>query len=91
MWFTDQSDKKTIIGQEGGEMEIQCTSSTAQNKTSLQIITDGTVKAISDNQSVSYLFIPDKTDHLTIYKCTDSSIMQDVTILIRCKYILVLI
>ncbi|CAC5393423.1 unnamed protein product [Mytilus coruscus] len=52
----------------------------------VKIETNGTVKAIGDNKSVSFLFIPDRTDHLTIYKCEDSthsSIMIEVKLLIR--------
>ncbi|XP_052084704.1 uncharacterized protein LOC127721928 isoform X2 [Mytilus californianus] len=67
-------------------MEMNCTSNTAQFNTALLIETNGIVKAIGDNQSVSYLFIPDRTDHLTIYKCEDrshSSIKIEVKLIIR--------
>ncbi|CAC5385445.1 unnamed protein product [Mytilus coruscus] len=90
LWFTNQTDLKTIIGEEADEMEIHCISNTEQYNTDLKIETNGTVKATGDNKSVSYLFIPDTTDHLTIYKCVDSthsSIMIEVKLIIRFKYL----
>ncbi|CAG2214087.1 unnamed protein product [Mytilus edulis] len=47
---------------------------------------NGSTKAIGDNQTVSYSFIPNRTDHLTKLKCVDSkhsSIMIEVELTIR--------
>ncbi|CAG2214088.1 unnamed protein product [Mytilus edulis] len=49
--------------------------------TALTLESNGTVKAIGDNQTVSYSFTPDRSDHLTKYQCVDSkhsSIMVEV-------------
>ncbi|CAC5391385.1 unnamed protein product [Mytilus coruscus] len=81
LWFSNQSDLKTIVGQEGESMDIKCSSDTKKYITALNIVSNGTVKAIGDNQTVSYSFIPDRTDHLTKYQCVDSkhsSIMVEV-------------
>lgn len=54
------------------------------------LASNGTVKAIGDNITVTYSFIPDRTDHLTTYQCVDSkhsSIMIKVELTVRCKYV----
>lgn len=74
-------------------MEVNCTSKTAQYNTALMIKTNGIVKTIGNKQSVSYLFIPDRTDHLTTYTCVDSthsSIMIEVQLFIRSKFFIVM-
>ncbi|CAC5386336.1 unnamed protein product [Mytilus coruscus] len=84
--FSNQTDLQTILGQEGEVMNINCSSDTKQYITALKIESNGTVKAIGDNQTVSFSFIPDRTDHMTIYKCLDiihSSIMIEVELYIR--------
>lgn len=70
-------------------MEISCLSDTEQYITALKLESQGSLKAVGDNRSVSYLFIPDITDHLTAYTCVDSthsSIMTEVKVIIMCKY-----
>lgn len=87
--FLNQTEHNTIFGQEGTRMEIHCSSFTVQYITALKIKTNGSVIAIGDNQSVSFSLIPDRTDHLTKYKCVDSthsSIMVEVKMIINCKY-----
>lgn len=77
----------TIIGQEGKDLDINCISAANKIITSLQLELNGSIIAIGDNQSVSYSFTPDRTDHLTKYQCEDSthsSIMIAVTLVIRC-------
>lgn len=72
------------------EIEIRCSSVKIQFSQALKIESNGKIKAIGDNQSVSYLFIPDRTDHRTKYKCmpiTPSSIVAEVKLFIRCKYV----
>ncbi|CAG2185954.1 unnamed protein product [Mytilus edulis] len=67
-------------------MEIKCSTDKAQYITALKIESNGSILAIGDNQSVSYSFIPKRTDHLTSYTCVDnthSSIMIEVTLIIR--------
>ncbi|VDI73374.1 Hypothetical predicted protein [Mytilus galloprovincialis] len=67
-------------------MEINCSTDKAQYITALKIESNGSILAIGDNQSVSYSFIPKRTDHLTSYTCVDnthSSIMIEVTLIIR--------
>ncbi|CAC5421328.1 HMCN [Mytilus coruscus] len=84
--FINQTDKQTIVGQEGTKLDINCTSDTTQIITALKLESNGTIKAIGDNQTVSYSFIPDRTDHMTKYKCMDSahsSIMIEVKLIIR--------
>ncbi|VDI21736.1 Hypothetical predicted protein [Mytilus galloprovincialis] len=86
LFIVNQTDLKTIVGQEGKEMEIKCSTDTVQYITGLHIESNGSIMAIGDNQSVSFLFIPDRTDHLTTYKCVDithSSIMTEVKLIIR--------
>ncbi|VDI51310.1 Hypothetical predicted protein, partial [Mytilus galloprovincialis] len=81
LWFINQTHLKTIEGQEGEAMEIVCSSDTEQYITALTLESNGTVKAIGDNQTVSYSFTPDRSDHLTKYQCVDgkhSSIMVEV-------------
>lgn len=71
-------------------MEINCSSDTVQYITALKLEVNGSIIAIGDNQSVSYSFIPNRKDHMTIYKCADSkhsSIHIEVKLLIRCKYL----
>lgn len=87
--FINQTDNNTIVGQEGTFMEINCSTDTPQYTTALKIESNETIKAIGDNQSVSYTFKPDRTDHLTKYKCVDSShasIIIEVELIIKCKY-----
>lgn len=70
-------------------MEINCSSYTAQYITALKIEANELIMAIGDNHSVSYSFVPDRTDHLTKYKCLDithSLIMIEVQVIVRCKY-----
>ncbi|CAC5405303.1 HNT [Mytilus coruscus] len=77
---------KTIVGQEGKEIELKCSTNTVQYITGLNIESNGLIIAMGDNQSVRYSFIPDKTDHLTTYKCVDithPSIMNEVRLIIR--------
>ncbi|CAG2208420.1 unnamed protein product [Mytilus edulis] len=86
LFIVNQTDLKTIVGQEGKEMEIKCSTNTVQYITGLNIESNGSIMEIGDNQSVSFLFIPDRTDHLTTYKCVDithSSIMTEVKLIIR--------
>ncbi|CAC5400756.1 unnamed protein product [Mytilus coruscus] len=88
LWFLHQTDNNTIIGQEGKEMEINCSSDTEQYITALKIESNGSVIAIGDNQSVSFSFLPNRKDHMTKYKCVDSthsSIMLEVNLVIRCS------
>lgn len=88
--FIDQTDLRTIVGQEGKALVIKCTSVTRQFITTLELEVNGLIIAIGDNQSVIYSFTPDRTDHLTKYKCIDSKqswIMMEVTLFISCKYI----
>lgn len=85
----NQTYQKTIVGQEGSELDINCASETGQYLTALKLESNGTVKDIGDHQNVSYSIIPDRTDHLTKYRCVDSthlSIMVEVELSIRCKY-----
>ncbi|VDI23018.1 Hypothetical predicted protein [Mytilus galloprovincialis] len=68
-------------------MEITCSTNTGQYITAFTLESNGTSKAIGDNQTVSYSFIPDRTDHLTKLKCVDSkqsSIMIEVELTIKC-------
>lgn len=60
------TDINTIDGQEGMEITITCYSDTA-----LKLESNRTTVATGDNQSVSYTFVPDRTNHLTKYKCMD--------------------
>ncbi|XP_071139037.1 uncharacterized protein [Mytilus edulis] len=86
LWFINQTDLKTIVGQEGEALDIICSSDPDQYITELTLESNGTVKAIGDNQTVSYLFIPYRTDHLTKYQCLDSkhsSIMIEVELIIQ--------
>ncbi|VDI71493.1 Hypothetical predicted protein [Mytilus galloprovincialis] len=87
LWFINQTNLKTIAGQEGEIIHIICGSNAEQFITALTLESNGTIKAIGDNQTVSYSFIPDRTDHLTKYQCVDSkhlSIMIEVELRIRC-------
>lgn len=89
IWFVNQTDQNQLVGQEGTEMEIKCLSATKEIITALRLETYGTIKAIGDKQSVSYSFKPDRTDHLSKYKCVESthtSIMIEVELFIKCKY-----
>ncbi|VDI51297.1 Hypothetical predicted protein [Mytilus galloprovincialis] len=86
LWFSNQSDLKTVVGQEGQAMDIKCFSDTTKYINALDIVSNGTVKAIWNNKTVSYSFIPDRTDHMTKYQCVDrkhSSIMIEVELTIR--------
>lgn len=90
LWFINQTSSNTLIGQEGIEMEINCSSDTEQFITALKLESNNSIKAVGDNQSVSYTFKPDRTDHLTKYKCVDSkelSMMIEVKLIILCKYV----
>ncbi|CAG2185956.1 unnamed protein product [Mytilus edulis] len=90
IWFINQTEIHTLIGQAGKEMEINCSTDKAQYITALKIESNGSILAIGDNQSVSYSFIPKRTDHLTSYTCVDithSSIMIEVTLIIRCPVV----
>lgn len=87
--FLNQNDPKTIVGQAGKVLDINCTSVTRKFITTLNLEVNGSVKAIGDNHSVNYSFTPYRTDHLTKYICVDSKqswIMIEVTLFIRCKY-----
>lgn len=71
-------------------MDIKCFSDTTKYISALDIVSNGTVKAIGNNKTVSYSFIPDRTDHLTKYQCVDrkhSSIRVEVELSIMCKYV----
>ncbi|VDI46743.1 Hypothetical predicted protein [Mytilus galloprovincialis] len=86
IWFINQTEIHTLIGQAGKEMKINCSTDKAQYITALKIESNGSILAIGDNQSVSYSFIPKRTDHLTSYTCVDithSSIMIEATLIIR--------
>lgn len=88
--FINQTNKQTIVGQEGSELDINCASETGQYITALKLESNGTVNAIGDHQNVNFSFIPDRTDHLTKYRCVDSShssLMVEVELSIRCKYV----
>ncbi|VDI46711.1 Hypothetical predicted protein [Mytilus galloprovincialis] len=87
LWFKNQMGTPTIVGQEGITVEINCSTDTEQYITALKLESNGSTIAVGDNLSVSYSFIPDRTDHLTKYKCvegTQSSIMIETTLFIRC-------
>ncbi|CAC5421334.1 unnamed protein product [Mytilus coruscus] len=84
--FMNQTDLDKIVGQEGIEMEIKCSADRGQIITALQLESHGTIKAIGDKQSVSYSLRPDRTDHLSKYKCVDSthsSIMIEIELFIK--------
>ncbi|VDI21745.1 Hypothetical predicted protein [Mytilus galloprovincialis] len=86
LYFINQTSLETIVGQEGESIKIVCSSDTGQLITSLVLESIGTIKAIGDNQSVSFSFIPDRTDHLRKYTCKDSthsSIMIQVDLIIK--------
>ncbi|VDI38099.1 Hypothetical predicted protein [Mytilus galloprovincialis] len=86
LWFINQTHLKTIEGQEGEAIEIVCSCDTEQYITALTLKSNGTIKAIGDNQTVSYSFTPDRSDHLTKYQCVDSkhsSIMIEVELSIK--------
>ncbi|VDI04034.1 Hypothetical predicted protein, partial [Mytilus galloprovincialis] len=86
--FMNQTDPNTMVGQEGNEIEIKCSSDTEQYIDALKIESNGSIVAMGDNQSVSYSFIPKRTDHLTSYTCVDithSSIMIEVKLNINCS------
>ncbi|CAC5382518.1 unnamed protein product [Mytilus coruscus] len=88
LWFINQTDRNKIVGQEGTDLDITCSSDTGQFIAALVLESNETIKAIGDNQSVSYSFKPDRTDHLSKYKCVDnnrSSIMIEITLFIRCS------
>ncbi|CAG2208416.1 unnamed protein product [Mytilus edulis] len=92
LWFINQTDLKTIVGQEGETLDIICFSDPEQYITELTLKSNGTVKAIGDNQTVSFSFIPYRTDHLTKFQCVDSnhsSIMIEVELSIRCSAVTV--
>ncbi|VDI21739.1 Hypothetical predicted protein [Mytilus galloprovincialis] len=87
LWFINQTNLKTIVGQEGETIRIICSTDTGQYITALTLESNGSTKAIGDNQTVSYSFIPNRTDHLTKFQCVDSkhsSIMIEVELTIRC-------
>lgn len=93
MWFFNRTDIDSIVGQEGTAMEINCYSDTPESITALQMESNRSIKAIGDNQSVSYSFIPLRTDHLSTYKCVDSThstIMIEIKLIIMCKYMYVI-
>ncbi|CAG2190820.1 unnamed protein product [Mytilus edulis] len=86
LWFINQTYLKTIVGQEGETIEIICSSDPDQYITELTLKSNGTVKAIGDNQTVSFSFIPDRTDHRRKFQCVDSnhsSIMVEVELTIK--------
>ncbi|CAC5391387.1 unnamed protein product [Mytilus coruscus] len=86
LWFKNQTGTNTIVGQEGTPMEINCSTDTEQYISTLKLESNGSIRAIGNNHTVSYSFIPDRTDHMTKYKCVDStqsSIMIEVTLIIR--------
>lgn len=90
LWFTNQTYLKSIVGQEGEPMNITCSSEPKRYTSALKLETNGTVKAIGKKHTVRYAFIPDRTDHLTHFQCLDSnhsSIMIEVELSIRCKYV----
>ncbi|CAG2208424.1 unnamed protein product [Mytilus edulis] len=85
LWFINKTNLKTIVGQEGETIRIICSTDTGQYITALTLESNGSIKAIGDNQTVSYSFIPNRTDHLTKLKCVDSkhsSIMIEVELTI---------
>ncbi|XP_052084699.1 uncharacterized protein LOC127721924 [Mytilus californianus] len=85
LWFINQTDLNTIVGQEGTPMEIKCSSDTEQYITALKLEYKDSIIAVGDNQYVSFLFIPDRTDHMTKCKCLDSthsSMMIEVQLII---------
>ncbi|VDI21738.1 Hypothetical predicted protein [Mytilus galloprovincialis] len=86
LWFINQTDLKTIVGQEGETLDIICSSDPDRYITELTLESNGTVKAIGDNQTVSFSFIPDRTDHRRKFQCVDSnhsSIMVEVELFIK--------
>ncbi|CAC5398587.1 unnamed protein product [Mytilus coruscus] len=79
LWFKNQTDINTIVGQEGTDMEIKCSSHKPRYVyfwVALIITSNGSFKAIGYNQSVSYSFIPNRTDHLTTYKCEPTALLS---------------
>lgn len=48
-------------------MEINFSTDTEQYTTALKLESNGSIKAVGNNQSVSYSFIPVLSDHLTTY------------------------
>ncbi|CAG2232484.1 unnamed protein product [Mytilus edulis] len=84
--FNNQTDLMTIDGEEGKELDINCTSVTGKFITALKLEVNGSIIETGDNRSVNYSFTPDRTDHLSKYKCLDithSSIKIEVTLNIR--------
>ncbi|VDI46712.1 Hypothetical predicted protein [Mytilus galloprovincialis] len=86
LWFINQTELKAIVGQEGETLHIICSSDPDRYITELTLKSNGTVKAIGDNHTVSFSFIPDRTDHRRKFQCVDSnhsSIMVEVELSIR--------
>ncbi|CAG2208418.1 unnamed protein product [Mytilus edulis] len=83
--FNGQTDMHTIVGQEGREMTITCSSENEEYITALKLETNGTVIALGDNQTVDFKFKPDRKDHLSRYTCKDvmqSSITIEVQLIV---------
>ncbi|CAC5397789.1 unnamed protein product [Mytilus coruscus] len=83
LWFIRQRDTNAIVGQEGKRLKIKCFSDRVQKITELKLESNGTIISTGDHTSVSYSFMPDRRDHLTKYKCTQSYLMIEVTLVIR--------
>ncbi|CAG2208422.1 unnamed protein product [Mytilus edulis] len=83
--FIGQTDIQTIVGQEGKEMTITCSSDNEEFITALKLETNGTVLALGDNQTVDFKLTPDRKYHLTRFKCEDviqSSITIEVELIV---------
>ncbi|VDI33491.1 Hypothetical predicted protein [Mytilus galloprovincialis] len=83
--FNGQTDMHTIVGQEGREMTITCSSENEEYITALKLERNGTVIALGDNQTVDLKFKPDRKDHLSRYTCKDvmqSSITIEVQLIV---------
>lgn len=90
MWFSNRTNIGSIVGHEGTALKINCYSDTPQYITTLKLESNRSIKAIGDNQSVSYSFIPNRTDHMSTYTCVDSthsSIVIEIKLNILCKYV----
>ncbi|VDI69596.1 Hypothetical predicted protein, partial [Mytilus galloprovincialis] len=83
--FIGQTNIQTIVGQEGKEMTITCSSDNEEFITALKLETNGTVLALGDNQTVDFKLTPDRKYHLTRFKCEDviqSSITIEVELIV---------
>ncbi|CAC5421333.1 unnamed protein product [Mytilus coruscus] len=83
--FIGQTDMKTVVGHEGREMTITCSSDNEQYITALTLESNNTTIAVGDNQTVDFKFIPNRNDHLSRYKCKDviqSSITIEVELIV---------